>query len=451
MRHDRATQLERVEGAAGQTRLPIIDRRPWIGQHPPERDWMLEGWIPSRRATLLTGRGGVGKSLLAQQLSTCIALGRAFLGQQTQRARALYLTAEDDAEELWRRQVAICRAVGCDLDQLEGQLFLSTLVAELGNDLASFDQQGRLQRSERYRQLVNAVDEFQIGFVVVDNASHAMAGDHNDLQQVAAFIGLLNSLAVHCGGGVLLLHHPNKAGDEWLGSVSWETQVRSRLVLHPSDREGDRDARWLNNPKANYAADGARIDLRWRDGAFISEKELEDDERENLETIARASADNDIFLACLAERNRQMRPVSERFSRSYAPTVFAAMSESHGIGKARLEAAMDRLFRCNRIERAQLGRDKSKGRDIEGLREVENLTPNSPKPYPQTHSRTVPEPTPKPSQNPTPNPPPHTPIYPTDILGAALGAAAPNLVDIDDPDAPDSNPGWSDGLLPTQI
>src|SRR3546814_19737218 len=64
-----------------------------------------------RQATYLTGPGSAGKSLLGQQLATCHALGRPFLGVDTRGGPALYITCEDDKDELHRRQAAICRAL----------------------------------------------------------------------------------------------------------------------------------------------------------------------------------------------------------------------------------------------------------------------------------------------------------------------------------------------------
>ena len=54
-------------------------------------------------------------------------------------------------------------------------------------------------------------------------------------------------------------------------------------------------------------------------------------------------------------------------SRTYAPRVFAEMAESKTIGSARLEAAMERLFRIDHIERGFVGHIDRK--DKEGLRE----------------------------------------------------------------------------------
>ncbi len=45
------------------------------GEVIPERRWLVPDWIPQGQVTLLGGDGGVGKSLLAQQLMTSLALG----------------------------------------------------------------------------------------------------------------------------------------------------------------------------------------------------------------------------------------------------------------------------------------------------------------------------------------------------------------------------------------
>ncbi|GGC31256.1 hypothetical protein GCM10011371_18360 [Novosphingobium marinum] len=87
------------------------------------------------------------------------------------------------------------------------------------------------------------------------------------------------------------------------------------------------------------------------------------------ETI-QAAGDNQIFLTCLRERNRQQRAVSEKVSSTYAPKIFAAMPESKKIGKARLEKALDRLFRIGKIERVKLWKGEDR-KWIYGLRETD--------------------------------------------------------------------------------
>jgi RecA-family ATPase len=252
---------------------------------------------------------------------------------------------------------------------LSGKLHLASLSGEIGNELATFDQSESLIVGERYREVEAAVRANGVGFVALDNASHLMAGDHNSLHQVAAFLGLLNRLALACNGSTLILHHPNKAGDDWLGSVAWENQVRSRIKMQAGDTPGDNDTRFIENPKANYAPLGSRVDFRWYQGAFCTDCDLPSNEARDLSANIAANFDNEVFLSCLRVRNSQLRAVSERRSPTFAPSVFAGMPEAKGVGKKRLEAAMDRLFRIAAIERGELWKGDDR-KMIFGLRET---------------------------------------------------------------------------------
>ena len=49
------------------------------GKEPPAREWIVPHWIPAAHPTLLTGRAGVGKTLLAQHLGTALAYGVKYL------------------------------------------------------------------------------------------------------------------------------------------------------------------------------------------------------------------------------------------------------------------------------------------------------------------------------------------------------------------------------------
>ena len=178
----------------------------------------------------------------------------------------------------------------------------------------------------------------------------------------------------------------------------------------------DPDVRVLTVGKANYAQTGEALRLRWHKWAFVRDADLLKDQREEIAEVIQASADNALFLRCLDERNRQERPVSEsKASRTYAPKEFAAMPESKRIGRTRLEAAMERLFRIGQIERGFVCRDTGEGKDRHGLRRVSaDLTAD----LPLTPSADLPLTTRRP-------PIPHTP-YTTYKDGAAHWPAGPD-------------------------
>lgn len=327
------------------------------------------------KTTMLTGKGGVGKSLLAQLLCTCVAFGRPFLGVPVRKMPALYMSWEDDHDELWRRQAAICAALGVGMLDCHGEgLNLVSMTDQLQTVLFQIGEKGVGEPTKRGRQIAQHIDETG-GLFVFDNATHVYAGDHDKLGEVGAFALWLNRIAAPNANSIasgpragLLLHHPNKAGADWLGSVAYENQFRSRLYMDRPDGP-DLDMRRLINPKANYSQTGGEVLFRWHEGSFTLDEDLPPERRAELAEIAGTNRDNELFLACLAERTRCELAVSEKVSASYAPTVFERMPESKGIGKKRLELAMERLFRIGKIRRAELPW-KSQRKAVEGLQEV---------------------------------------------------------------------------------
>jgi len=360
----------------------VADPGEWIGKFAPERKFIIPGWLVRGHAGLLSGMEGVGKSLIAQQMLTCAAIGRPFLGLAIERCKAIYITCEDTLEELWRRQESINRSLGITMADLDGRLLLVSLCGELGNELGTFSAEGVISPSKRYRQIEKQIHEFGAELVVLDNAAHLFTGNENARHDVAAFLSLLERLSQAMGGAVLLLAHPNKQhaqgnkqGNEYSGSTGWSAHVRNRLFLDyvGEAEEGvpvDDDERVLRKSKANYGKRGEEIFFRWHEWAFVKPEELGQGVGAEISRIAIESEINERFLTCLRERTKQRRAVSEKVSSAYAPKVFAAMSEARGTSKANLASAMERLFRLGKIERAEVWKGPDR-KPVFGLRETE--------------------------------------------------------------------------------
>ena len=112
----------------------------------------MPGYIPSRELTLATGAGGANKSTFGQQLATCVAGGVPMLGIDVMQGNALYITAEDDEDRLHWMQAHICKAVGLSMASLAGRLHLASLRGRLGNEIATFDVEGKLRPSSSIMQ-----------------------------------------------------------------------------------------------------------------------------------------------------------------------------------------------------------------------------------------------------------------------------------------------------------
>jgi len=246
-----------------------------------ERQWLLEQWFPARAVSALFGQGGVGKTLLAQQLANCVAAGEPFLGLKTRRMPVLAIFCEDDAEELSRRQISInaWRGVNEITGSAPSDFFLWPRVGE-DNILLTFPSAGEAVAGEFYGQIVEAVQAIksQTGsdeiLVIVDTAADTYGGNENVRREVNTFIkSYLGSLCVHHGATVLMLAHPSMSGmasgSGMSGSTAWENSVRARAYFSRAEDEDD-DVRTLSRKKSNYSAIGAATDLTliWDRGVY---------------------------------------------------------------------------------------------------------------------------------------------------------------------------------------
>ena len=338
--------------------LQLISPSQWAGKPIPPREWRLQDLIPMGQATLFTGAGAVGKSLANQQMTTAIAMGMPFLGVKTLPSPALYITCEDDPDELQRRQVAICAMMRVPLEATEGVVFLLSLYGELGNSLCTFDADGKMVVTERFEQIVETCRARGIQHVTLDNTAHLFTGNEINRYEVASFVNLCNRMAREIEGTVVIVGHPNKAGDSYSGSTAWENQVRSRLFMEtPKGEDGivvDPDLRVLRNEKANYAKRDSEVRFYWFSGAFILEDELSDDERKRLAENAAQHHDDQLFLKLLEQLTREKRHVSHSLNAgNFAPKVMATMAEARGATKKQFVSAMERLFRDEVIATGQ--------------------------------------------------------------------------------------------------
>src|SRR5829696_1903819 len=137
--------------------------------------------------------------------------------------------------------------------------------------------EGRPQTTAVFNELLAETNEFAPTLVILETAADLFGGNENDRGQVRQFLAnCCAKTAVETAAAVLICAHPSvaglKSGEGSGGSTAWNNTLRSRFWLRRDtdehDQESDTDIRLLELKKANFAARGTMLRLRWRDGAF---------------------------------------------------------------------------------------------------------------------------------------------------------------------------------------
>ena len=336
-------------------KLDTIDPLGFQDRTIPERRWVVSGWIPHGQTTMINGDGGVGKSLAAMQLLAACATGHDWFGLPVLRCKAIGVFAEDDQDELARRQEAINRAFDIDFAVLEGLMWISRIGQN--NALMGYERPELPgEPTELFQQVHNAASDFGAQLVVLDALHDFFPGNENNRVHARQFIQLLTSLARDIDGAVLLSAHPSltglSSGSGMSGSTAWNNAVRSRLYLSHPDEDEDRDRRLLTRKKANYAGVGDCIKLTWRDHVLIADQPAGG----IVGSINRGRAET-VFLELLQRFEAEGRPVSDASrAGNYAPRLFDKRPGREGFTKTDFERAMESLFAQGRIKLVEYGR-----------------------------------------------------------------------------------------------
>lgn len=251
------------------------------GMEPEPKDDIVEGVIPCRHATLLSGRAGYGKSFISQMLMTAAAVEHDWLGMPVRRCKSLGIFAEDPAGKLRERQEKICRHYGIEyLDMAnsvniwpndDGNFFIFSCfrVYGQGTPRSLWAEKGGIEEFCR---------EEGIELIILDNAKHVFDGNHGSAQHVTSFMRWLNGRARALNAAIVVVKNPPKDRSSYFSGIQdWEDAARHTLSLsQPRDREGNdiENEFVLKVEKSNYLAYNhplkrRGIALEWKDGILV--------------------------------------------------------------------------------------------------------------------------------------------------------------------------------------
>lgn len=234
-----------VAALAAQLRsgMRLLDTDRMATSEPPRVPWLAEPLLARGAVTMLVGREGQGKSLLALALAAAIGHGGTVAGIACRPGRVLVIDAENGEAEIHRRVRGLGVKPGT-LFYVEAERF------DLRTDLADIEA-----LLEHYRPDVLVLDSLR---------SLAPGLDENDSGQVEAVLGPLRALSRRHGCATLVLHHAGKASNGYRGSTAIGAAVELGFTLA---REGeDPHRRTLTCWKSRLAPEPPPLTLSFRAG-----------------------------------------------------------------------------------------------------------------------------------------------------------------------------------------
>lgn len=255
----------------------------------PEREWLVDNWLPAGELALLSGPGNIGKSLLVLQLACALATSRevaCWLPKgEKEEAEPPPLTNEgmpvvmanweDSAPEARHRRFKLHAFGGCPWAEAPDVSEHLHVLPMRGHGPAwgpggtgHISVMGELTRTGAALRGYCEIHEARL--LVLDPVSLALAVEENSRPLVSVALESWAGWANDTGCAVLLTGHPSKVkegeGNDYSGSTAWRGLVRSLWTLKPPKDDPDPNAAEtcaeLTLNKANYAKAGQVLNLR---------------------------------------------------------------------------------------------------------------------------------------------------------------------------------------------
>ncbi|WP_415354932.1 AAA family ATPase [Halioglobus sp. Uisw_031] len=216
-RRAREEDKERHDKAMKNLGLEPISAKALKDQHVLKRPKMFGGTLERRVVTVLSGAGGVGKSLFALSMALAMTSGRDLTGfvggGSVDRRKVLMISNEDSKEELILRSRGICKGAG--LSGEEEQEAFDELLLVSGSKkkliLARKAKNGAMEPTEVVGLIEAMCDRNYIRAIVIDPLVSIHTGDENSNVDMEQVMGILRGLAERTGAAVLVLHHIRKS------------------------------------------------------------------------------------------------------------------------------------------------------------------------------------------------------------------------------------------------
>lgn len=200
-------------------------------QPPPPMRWLLQDYLPPETLCMMFGASASGKSLIALDVSACIATGRSWNGLSTTQGGVVYLAGEGHYG-IGKRLMAWAINHDC----VEGLENAPMAISERGASL--IDDNGM-------DDVIEAINEFEANFetpalIVIDTLNRNLGvGDENSARDMAKLVANLDFLRRNYSATILLVHHTGKKdGNSARGSSALRAAMDIELKVE--EKSGER-------------------------------------------------------------------------------------------------------------------------------------------------------------------------------------------------------------------
>lgn len=169
-----------------------------------EKDWIIEGLVPSCSVGVWTGKRGTLKTFLLLNAISCISAGKPFLNKfPTKKGKIIYLDKENGVQIMKQRMPMIKKGLGLTESLDIGFICFSILKIDKPRDI---------------QKLEKIITEHKPSILAVDTYRRGISFEENDAGNVSKlFVEILRPLVEKHKISIILIHHDRKGesqGDE---------------------------------------------------------------------------------------------------------------------------------------------------------------------------------------------------------------------------------------------
>lgn len=187
-----------------------FDAAPFSGELPPPRPWAYSKILLYRTVTAIAAPPGTGKSTWALQMAIAFGQHMPFGPFEPVRTGPAWVwNNEDDGDELNRRTLAACMAMGVSPGALAGKLYLNS-GADRALIVAASDDRGNTIARPDVARVIEIVRERGIKLLIVDPFSETFEAEENDNGAMKLVAGLYRTIAQAANCAVMIIVHTPK-------------------------------------------------------------------------------------------------------------------------------------------------------------------------------------------------------------------------------------------------